>query len=191
MFCQNCGKELFGATAVCPYCGAPVNKTADTNFNQNLHNSTDSTGTAHNSYILNGVPQNGYSQNNYQNQYHQQSPFNPAQNQNTIYNGYGAVKEIESAKTMGIVSVVFAVLGFSVIGLILGIIGYGKAKRVYFANSFDTNARSAYNWNKAGIITNVIRLVITLIALIAYITVFATMVSEGNVPEIEYSMFVH
>ena len=92
---------------------------------------------------------------------------------------------------MGIVSVVFAVLGFSVIGLILGIIGYGKAKRVYFANSFDTIARSAYNWNKAGIITNVIRLVITLIALIAYITVFATVVSEGNVPEIEYSMFVH
>ena len=191
MFCQNCGKEFFGATAVCPYCGAPVNKTADTNFNQNLHNSTDSTGTAHNSYILNGVPQNGYSQNNYQNQYHQQSPFNPAQNTNTAYNGYYNSKEIESAKTMGIVSVVFAVLGFSVIGLILGIIGYGKAKRVYFANSFDTNARSAYNWNKAGIITNVIRLVITLIALIAYITVFATTVSEGNVREIEYSMFVH
>ncbi len=201
MFCQNCGKQLFGSTATCPYCNAPVNNNVDPNYNPNQNVNTGSTETANstNSYVLNGVTYGNNNQaqshQNYQTQYQasyqpQNTPFMPGQNQGTTYNGYNNIKEVESAKTMGIVSVVLAVLGVSIIGLIVGIIGMGKVKPIYFANSIDANARSAYNWNKAGMVANIIRLVFTVIIVIAYIMLISSTIMDET-PDLSYNMFIN
>ena len=208
MFCQNCGKELFGSTANCPYCNAPVNNTVN-NYSQNQTVPPTNENTATGGYILNGQAQsytsnqqqtqyqsqNQYQYNNqyqgaYQPQQPTQTPFTPNYNQNTVYNGYGNIKDIESAKTMGIVSVVLAIFGLSIIGLIVAIVGSGKIKPIFFANSADTNTRSAYNWNKAGIIANVLRLVFAILLIIVYVGVISSSVAEGTDSGMAYSMSI-
>ena len=199
MYCQNCGKQLFGSSPNCPYCNAPVNYNVNPNYNPNQSVNTASSEPAHSSYVLNGVAYNNENQAQPQQQHHtqyqtsyqpQNTPFMPNQNQGTTYNGYNNVREVESAKTMGIVSVVLAVVGVSIIGLIVGVIGMSKIRPIYFANSFDTNARSAYNWNKAGVVANIIRLVFSVLLIIVYIVLMSSTIMEED-SGIAYNLFMH
>ena len=140
MYCTNCGSPLPDGALTCENCGSPV-ITAEQNQQQNP-------------YSYQPEPQ----QQNYQ--YQQPVYQQPYQNYDPT-----SASEISSAKTFGTVSVILSVMGIAIIGLICGIIGLNKAKPYYVAQ-YNSEAESAYKWNKAGIVISIIRMVLALLIVV-------------------------
>ena len=76
-------------------------------------------------------------------------------------------KDIDNANILGIVSLVFSLLGLfvmSTVGFIVGIIGMSRVRKYKNGYMFPIQqAKTAYNLNKAGLIISVIKLSLLLL----------------------------
>ncbi len=151
-YCSKCGSLIENNADVCPECGAPVNESAP-------------------------QPDAGYQQNNYQ-----QPPYNP--NYQQPYAPYNPqaqlIREIDTANTLGIVSLVCSLLGAalcSIAAIVTGIICMNKIKPYMNEKQFPNDkARSAYNLGKAGLIIAVVKIglgILAAIAWVVFVVVFA------------------
>ncbi len=135
-YCAKCGSLIENGATVCTECGAPVTEP--------VQQSTDAY------------------QQNYQQQAYQQPPYNPAYQQ-PYYNPQSQMtKDIETANTLGIVSLVCSLLGagmFAIAAIVTGIIGMNKIKPYMNDKIFPNDkARSSYNLGKAGMIIGIVKL---------------------------------
>ena len=97
-------------------------------------------------------PQQANNYNNY-NGYNNSQPYYPQFSAQD--------KEVDAAQTMGIFSIVLAVIGFSIIGLIVGILGMNKLKPIKESGYETAKEKDAERYNKIGVIISAIRLALT------------------------------
>lgn len=149
-YCAKCGSLIENGAEVCSECGAPVTEPAQ------------QTNQA------------------YQQQAYQQPAYNPAYQQPYYDPQSQMMKEIETANTLGIVSLVCSFLGaalFAVAAIVTGIIGMNKIKPYMNDKVFPNDkAKSSYNLCKAGMIIAIVKLclgVVLAIAWIVFMVVFA------------------
>lgn len=157
-YCAKCGNIIESGVDVCPECGYPVNEPASQpdGVYQQANNQ-----------------QQGYYNNAYQ------QPFYPQPNPAAAMNS-----EIETANTLGIVSLVLSIIGgtlLTIAGLVTGIICMNKIKPFKNGDIFPNNqAKSAYSLGKAGMIVSIVKLSLGVILAIAWI-VFIVVMGVGAV----------
>lgn len=125
-----------------------------------------------------GAPVNESAQQtntNYQQPVYQQPVYNNAYQQ--PYNPLSQMtKDIETANTLGIVSLVCSLLGaaiFAIAAIVTGIIGMNKIKPYMNDKVFPNDkAKSAYNLGKAGMIIAIVKICLAIVFVVATI-VFA------------------
>ena len=150
MFCPKCGAQLNDNTRMCPRCGAMLQ--------------------AQPGNVPNYAPNNGYAPNNAPGYAPNAAP------------GYAPVAPApapvdEAAKPVlvfGILSLVFSLSGFlSLLGLIFGIVGLGKAKG-YFATAGSTPAKQASVGQKLSLAGTIISGIGMAFALLIFILILAS-----------------
>ena len=106
--------------------------------------------------------------NNNQQGYYQQPAYNPYYQQPSQMD-----KDVETANTLGIISLVASIIGFGIIfigALVCGIIGMSKIKPYMNEKTFPNDkARSAYSLNKAGVIIVIVKFGIGVLFAIGWI----------------------
>ena len=136
-YCSKCGSLIDNGATVCSECGAPVGESTQQQA------------------------QPTYQQPPYNNAY-QQPPYNGAYQQQYYNPQSPMTKEIETANTLGIVSLVCSLIGaglFAIAAIVTGIIGMNKIKPFMDGKMFpDDKAKSAYNLCKAGMIIGIVKI---------------------------------
>lgn len=161
----------------CPFCGAPVEPVAPTQAQQQYQQNDANAAYGTNAYSQQSQysapfePNPGY---NGQNSYGAQPNYNPnfQQNGGYQYNPMNqeriAAKEIDTSRTLGILSIVLGIILTPLAGWICGGIGLSKANK--YLNGFgfsapeSSNAQSAKTLNKIGLIVSTVLFVLSIIA---------------------------
>ena len=152
MNCPNCGYYLPDGSTACPNCGVA--------FGQQTGSRGSQQGQQY---------QQQYQQQNQQ-QYQQQ--YRGQYGANNPYAGNPMIKnEIETSKGLGIASIVCAVVGFRLVGLILGIVGGSKIKRVLPMCPNDFSALDAKKYCKIGTILSAVMIGLGIFGAIASIVI--------------------
>lgn len=144
MYCPKCNSYVEEGMSFCPHCGQELSQRrnseaqakdrfGEANFQQSFENQS----------FENNATQNPYNQNNPNTQV------------------YALKSELDTAKILGIVSIVCAVIGFHIVGIILGAIGSEKASRVLIAYPSYYEAIDAKKYCKIGIILSVVFIALT------------------------------
>ena len=131
MFCNNCGNFAPEGSAVCPYCSSPLGAQNAQGAQPNYQQPT-------------------YQQPTYQQPTYQPPAYQPPAYQQPAYQPTNP--EISTAKTLGIVSIITAILCFTLASFICGGIGISKANSVLALNPTDPLALEAKKYNKIGLI---------------------------------------
>ena len=145
MYCPNCNSFVDDNAQFCLNCGQNLSQRETTDPKPEYSEEQ------FNNY-------NNNDQQNYNNQYYNQS-YNaqPGYNQyNPNAQAYAIKSETDTAKTLGIVAIVCAVLGFHIVGIIVGAIGSSKASRILamYPGSFD--AVDAKKYCKIGLVLSIV-----------------------------------
>lgn len=189
MYCKNCAREIQDGINCCPFCGAPVEPAAPTQAQQQYNQSADNQPYQSNAYGQQSQysapfePNPGYGQGgaNYQQGY--------GYSQNGTYNNapyqYGqpgngqeriAAQNVDTSRTLGILSIILGIILTPLAGWICGGIGLSKANK--YLNTFgfgapeSANAQSAKKLNKIGIIISTVLCVLSIIIGIIIALVF-------------------
>lgn len=112
MKCKYCGREIQASDLYCSGCGAK-NDEYIPNVEQTLNNRND----------MNDMF--GFQDNNSNNQF--DSDGNRVNTNNINQNNDNDAKIDKEAKNMGILGLVMSLFGFTIVGLIISIIGYNKS----------------------------------------------------------------
>ncbi len=154
MFCSKCGSQITDGALFCPNCGAAVEQ------NNNYYNTEEQ------------MPENNYYNPSAQNDGYQ----NPVQQQYQYGNdaGFLAQKELSTARTLGIVSIVLGILGINLIAWICGGVGLSKANR--YLNIYDPQLQILAKESRK---LNIIGLVITSVLALFY-TVLTILTAVGS-----------
>lgn len=190
MKCPNCNNELFQGTKVCPFCSTVIEQTPnDSTMPLNQQEANDyqppvnpepqetyyqppvnnqPTDSYYQPPVNNNQQQGQYyqpqgnPQNNFQGNYYQ-SPVNPADPYAQQYQQTDPIAEANanSAKTLGIVSIVFAFL-IPIVSWICGGIGLNKAKKVLYINPYNENAKKAKTLCTVGIVLGIVLWIINI-----------------------------
>lgn len=145
MVCDECGTTYNDNSAFCPTCGAARPNAQQYNQKQN-----DNQQQINESY-----QQQGYSQPYQQNGYPQQGYAQPYQQGYNQQQDLVLMQKAKSAKTIGILSLVFGVLG-GIVAIFLGIDGIKKSKEVLAVDPLNADAKSAKTMSTIGLILGVI-----------------------------------
>ncbi|MCM1285162.1 MAG: hypothetical protein NC213_08240 [Acetobacter sp.] len=171
MYCKNCGQVIPDGYSYCPCCQTKADNhtTQDgTYFTPN----TDQENCQHGAYQQN----NGYTQNtqeNFFNQGNNQYGFN----QQAQYYA-DAARNLDDAKTLGILAIILGILFSPIVGIICGIIGLSKANSVAdMPETFDKKAK-AKRLNSLGI---AIPIVLWVFAAIVMILVFTFVIGATGI----------
>ncbi|MCH5314975.1 MAG: zinc ribbon domain-containing protein [Eubacterium sp.] len=166
MYCNNCGAFVPDGSTYCPNCNTVFNTQS-----QNTNGTYYTPPAADNGYYN---QQNFNQQGNYQQGYNQ--PQGNYYNQNGFADPMNSHKsELESAKTLGIISLVVGIVFSRIIGIILGIIGLSKANSV--PDMLDNPMlfklkKDSVMLNRLGIIIPVVLGVVAIVAYLFFIFVF-------------------
>lgn len=162
-FCTNCGNAVPDGAASCPVCGAAL-------YNANAG------APSYEATAAQQTPVGGY----YSPQYQQTPPADPYSYQQPYYQqaapaNLAQKNEVSTAKTLGVLCIVFAFLN-TLVSIILGCIGISKAgtaiqnARMYNDQFLIAEAEQAKRYNKIGLIINAVFMGI---AILAFILLFA------------------
>lgn len=176
MYCKNCGQVIPDGYTYCPYCNTATDNEPNTNSTAPNGNGTYFTpNTNDGSYQQGTYRQDSYQQNNGYNQNTQDNFFNQGNNSQYGFNQQAqyyteASKNLDDAKTLGILAIVLGILFSPVVGIICGIIGLAKVNSVPdMPETFEKKAQ-AKKLNNLGI---AIPIALWCVAIIIMIFVFA------------------
>lgn len=161
MICNNCGTNYENDRPCCPACGTTnPQPTYQQSFEQPV--------------------QQPYQQGGYQQPYqqpYQQDGYQPYYNpQQEALNQ----SQISSAQTLGIVSIVCAVLGLHLVSWICGGIGISKMKQVLAMSPNNPAALSSKKLCKIGVIVSIVLYVLTMIGVFIAMSLGAFAFVEGS-----------
>ena len=157
MYCPNCNSFVDDSAQFCPNCGQSLAQKeaaeSDQEYsqNQNTNYNTNDQQNYNNQYYNQGYNnQYGYNQQGY-NQY------------NPNAQAFAVKSDIDTAKILGIVAIVCAVLGFHIVGIIVAAIGSSKANRILsmYPGSFEANEAKKYC--KIGLVLSIVFVVLSVV----------------------------
>ena len=98
--------------------------------------------------------------------------------------------EISTAKTMGIIAIICAVVGFPIVSIVLGAIGISKMNRLLSMDPMLDPAVEAKKLSKIGLIVGIVSLVLAVLIIAACIAVFILATMSGSTVDFaEFSEF--
>lgn len=163
MYCSNCGQEIpYGQTS-CPNCN-PANHQASAPTNGTYYNPPQSYNTYNQqsgSYTPPPQQNNYFTYSNNTNEYERQCET-----------------DINTANTLGIVSIVIGLLVSRLVGLILGIVGLSKLNNIPDWPKFASKKADAKRLNKIGIIIPIIIYAIAFVIAILGFCIFGFALSN-------------
>lgn len=164
MVCDECGTTYNDNSEFCPTCGAAGPNAQQYNPKQNdnqrqVYESNQPIDYQQQGYSQpyqqNGYQQQGYAQPYQQNGYQQQGYAQPYQQGYNPQQDIVLLQKAKSAKTIGILSLVFGILG-GWLAIFLGIDGIKKSGEVLAADPQNADAKSAKTMSTIGLILGVI-----------------------------------
>lgn len=156
MYCKNCGQLIADNTAVCPYCSATVQGEANHSVNGTYYTPPEN---RQDSY----QPQ-GEQYGNYYNQPNNQYGFNQYFKE--------AEANIESANTLGIISIILGILLSPIVGIICAAVGLSKLSSVPEIPELYTKRQQAKRLNNLGIIIPLVIWLVAFVAIMLFMGVF-------------------
>ncbi len=144
MYCSNCKNYVADGTTICPYCQTPLPQT--------------------------GTQTNYYQQQAQQAPAYQQAPVYPQ----PMMNDQKYTNDLSTANTLGIIALIFGLLGVGIVAWICGAIGLGMSNSIPDLPQYADKKHKAKLLCIWGII---IPIIWSVIAIIAYVIFFASMAS--------------
>lgn len=176
MYCKNCGQVIPEGYENCPYCQTKADNAFNANNTAPNGNGTYFTPNTNEGNYQQGAYQQGtYQQNNGYNQPPHDNFFNQGNNNQYGFNQQAqyyadASRNIDDARTLGILAIVLGILFSPIVGIICGIIGLSKVNSVPDMPELFEKKASAKKLNNLGI---AIPIVFWIVAIIIIVFVFA------------------
>ena len=171
MNCQNCGSYVPENAKYCTNCGSEIK--AEEAFAPNT-----APDYGNNAAYGNQPPQ-AQPYNNYYQQPYQQSGYTPSSPETS---------DINTAKIFGIISIVAAVLGFHIVGIILGAIGISSMNKIPAVSPNAFSAAESKKLCKIGLILCIVFAVLTVVLFVAFFALTMVGVSSGVFEDVMESM---